>query len=162
MHCLFQWTQGQAAKILHASFADYLTDSHRCGNQPWFIDVSAHHELLALGCFQIMKAELKFNICDLETSYVSNDNVHDLNARIQNHIPIYLSYACRFWADHLQETKVTTMTLSDVDDFLSQQLLFWLEVLSLVKEVHIASQALLSTAAWALVSGSTKSYICGW
>jgi hypothetical protein len=154
LRCLFQWTQGQTAKILHASFADYLVDACRCGNQPWFIDVSAHHELLALGCFQIMKAKLKFNICDLDTSYVFNDNVHDLNARIQNHIPVNLLYACCFWADHLQETKFTPITLSYVDDFLSHQILFWLEVLSLHKEIHIASPALLFTADWALVSTS--------
>jgi len=156
LHCLLQWTQGQAARPLHASFADYLTDPNRCGGQPWFIDVSVHHELLARGCFQIMKAELKFNICNLETSYVSNDNVDDINARIQDHIPVYLSYVCRFWADHLQETKCTPTALSDVNDFLCHQLLFWLEVLSLIKGVYIASPALLSTADWALVSASFK------
>jgi hypothetical protein len=156
LHCLIQWTRGQAAKPLHASFADYLTDVHRCGSQPWFIDVSAHHELLTLGCFQIMKAGLKFNICNLETSYVSNNNFHDLNVHIQNYIPDHLAYACHFWADHLQKTKFTPRVLLDIDDFLSHQLLFWLEVLSLVKEVHIASPALLSTADWAQVSASTK------
>jgi hypothetical protein len=103
-----------------------------------------------------MKAELKFNICHLETSYVFNDNVHDLNARIQDYIPVYLSYVCRFWADYLQGTKCTPRALSDVDDFLLHQLLFWLEVLSLIKGVHIASPALLFTADWALVSASTK------
>ncbi|KIM74066.1 hypothetical protein PILCRDRAFT_80418 [Piloderma croceum F 1598] len=103
-----------------------------------------------------MKAGLKFNICNLETSYVSNDNICDLNDRIQNHIPDHLAYACHFWADHLQKAKFTPRVLSDIDDFLSQQLLFWLEVLSLVKEVHIASPALLSTADWAQVSASTK------
>jgi hypothetical protein len=162
LHCLIQWTQGQAAKPLHASFADYLTDVHRCGSQPWFIDVSVHHELLALGCFRIMKAGLKFNICNLETSYVSNNNILDLNAHIQNHIPDCLGYACRFWADHLQETKFTTTTLSDVNDFLSNQLLFWLEVLSLVKEVHIASPALLSTADWVQVNTFTKNLTSSW
>jgi NACHT domain len=162
LHCLIQWTQGQVAKPLHASFADYLTDAHRSGSQPWFIDVSVHHELLALGCFRIMKAELKFNICNLETSYVSNNNICDLNDQIQNHIPLYLRYACRFWADHLQETKFISTTLSDVNDFLSYQLLFWLEVLSIVKEVHIASPALLSTANWAQVNTSTKHFTSGW
>jgi hypothetical protein len=49
LRCLIQWTQGQAAKPLHASFADYLTDAHWCNSQPWFIDVSIHHELLAIG-----------------------------------------------------------------------------------------------------------------
>jgi hypothetical protein len=157
LHCLLQWTQGQTAKVLHASFADYLTDASRCGSQPWFIDVSAHHQCLALGCFQIMKVGLKFNICELETSYVSNDDVFDLDDRVQNHVPVYLAYACRFWADHLQETKFIAATLADLDDFLSHCFLFWLEVLSLVKEVHIASPALLSTAEWALVSASTSS-----
>jgi hypothetical protein len=152
LRCLIQWTQGQAAKPLHASFADYLTDAHRCGSQPWFIDVSVHHELLVLGCFQIMKAGLKFNICDLETSYVSNDDICDLNARIQNHISVHLAYACHFWANHLQKTQFTTTVLSDVDDFLTHWLLFWLEVLSLIKKLSIASPALLSTADWALVS----------
>jgi hypothetical protein len=162
LRCLLQWTQGQAAKPLHASFADYLTDAHRSGSQPWFIDVSVHHELLAVGCFKIMKAGLKFNICDLETSHVSNDKICDLNVCIQNHIPDHLAYACCFWADHLQKTKFTPTALSDVDDFLSHRLLFWLEVLSLVKEVHIASPALLSTADWALVSTFTKHLTSGW
>jgi hypothetical protein len=156
LRCLIQWTQGQAAKILHASFADYLIDVHRCGSQPWFIDVSVHHEHLTLGCFRIMKAGLRFNICELETSYVSNNNIHDLNSRIQNHIPDHLAYACHFWVDHLQKTNFTPTVLSNVDDFLSHQLLFWLEVLSLVKEVHIASPALLSIADWAQVSASTN------
>jgi hypothetical protein len=109
-----------------------------------------------------MKVELKFNICDLETSYVSNDNICDLNTHIENHIPVYLAYACCFWADHLQKTKFTPIALSDVDDFLSHRLLFWLEVLSLVKKVCIASPALLSTAEWALVSTSIKHLTSSW
>ena len=162
LHCLIQWTQGQAAKPLHSSFADYLTDAHRCGSQPWFIDISVHHELLALGCFRIMKTGLKFNICKLETSYVSNDNICDLNARIKNHIPLYLGYACRFWADHLQKTKFTPTTLLVVNDFFSYRLLFWLEVLSILKEVHIASPALLFTADWAQVNTFTIHLISSW
>jgi hypothetical protein len=158
LRCLLQWTQGQVAKTLHASFADYLTDARRCGSQPWFIEISDHHRHLALGCFRIMKAELKFNICKLDTSYVANDDVRDLHARIKNHISTHLSYACRFWADHLRETTRSDVNefLPDVHDFLSHRFLFWLEVLSLVKEVRIASPALLSTAEWALVSASTK------
>jgi NACHT domain len=157
LHCLLQWTRGQTVKVLHASFADYLTDVSRCGSQPWYIDVYAHHQCLALGCFQIMKMGLKFNICELETSYVSNDDVVDLDDRIQNHVPVYLAYACRFWVDHLKETKFAAATLSDLDDFLSHRFLFWLEVISLVKKVHIASPALLSTASWTMVSSSTSS-----
>jgi hypothetical protein len=156
LRCLLQWSSGQPVRTLHASFADYLTDAHRCRNQPWFIDISSHHRHLALACFRMMKAKLKFNICGLETSHVSNDEVPDLPARIQNYIPDHLYYACRFWADHLRRTDFESDFLPCLNDFFSRQLLYWLEVLSLTKAVHVASPALLCIVDWAQVSASAE------
>jgi len=31
LRCLFVWSPGKSVQVLHASFADYLTDPHRCG-----------------------------------------------------------------------------------------------------------------------------------
>jgi hypothetical protein len=154
LRCLLQWSPGQPVRTLHASFADYLTDVHRCRNRPWFVDISSHHRYLALASFRIMEAKLKFNICGLETSHVSNDEVPDLPARIQNYIPNYLYYACRFWADHLRGTDFESDFLPYLNDFFRRQLLYWLEVLSLTKAVHIASPALLSIVDWVQVSAS--------
>jgi hypothetical protein len=49
-----------------------------------------------------MQEKLIFNICRIETSYDRNDNIPNLDARIQEAIPSSHSYACRFWAGHLR------------------------------------------------------------
>jgi hypothetical protein len=99
-----------------------------------------------------MKAGLKFNICDLETSHLLNESVHDIPQRIATKISGPLLYSCQFWADHLVDT---TISLGDHDTFLEQvrdffhvHLLFWLEVMSLTKKVPLANIALLSAARW--------------
>jgi NACHT domain len=152
LHCLLHWSPGKPVRTLHVSFIDYLTDAQRSGSHPWFIDSSTHHRNLVVACFRIMKAGLRFNICKLETSHLSNNDVPDLKNRIKNCIHDHLSYACRFWAEHLQETIFEPDVQLCLDHFLHRQLLHWLEVLSLIKEVHSASSSLQSAALWTLVS----------
>ena len=156
LRCLLQWSPGQPVRTLHASFADYLTDPKRCGNQPWFIDMPSHHHGLALSCFRIMNVELKFNICGLETSHVPNDQVLDLPTRIQKYISNHLSYACRLWSEHLHRTDCKPDVLACLDKFLRRQLLYWLEVLSFIKAIHIGSPALSSVVDWIGVSASVE------
>jgi hypothetical protein len=151
LRCLLQWTPGQPVLISHASFADYLADARRCGTHQWFIDVFTHHRSLALACFRIMKAGLRFNICELETSHIFNDDVRDLRDRISRHIPASLSYACCYWAGHLQETVAGPDLVASLDDFFQFQFLYWLEVSSLTQGIDIALHALLSAVSWAKV-----------
>jgi hypothetical protein len=150
-HCLIRWDPAQPARTLHASFADYLTDIRRSGNQPWFIGSSTHHLRLVTGCFQIMKQELRFNICNLDTSHLSNADVPEIEARITQYISPHLLYACRFWSDHLQETIFSADCALGVNDFLNQRFLFWLEALSLTGQVRLATPALVATGNWAEV-----------
>ena len=96
--------------------------------------------------------ELKFNICQLETSHQRNKDVSDLAERIKEAISSHLSYSCRFWADHLRSTNFTFDMNVEIQDFLHTRLLLWLEVLSLIKEVNIASKALLSVIEWTQVN----------
>lgn len=151
LRCLLHWTPGLAVQTLHAPFADYLTDARRSGSDPWFIDTSIHHQTLALACFRSMKTGLRFNICKLETSYVSNEDVPDLPERIEKFIPSHLSYACRFWGEHLQEIVFGSECVCVLVDFLHFQMLHWLEVLSLIKEIPLAAVALLSANNWSRV-----------
>jgi len=37
LRCLLRWDPGQPVRTLHASLTDYLTDSNRCGSDPWFL-----------------------------------------------------------------------------------------------------------------------------
>ncbi|KAF8957504.1 hypothetical protein BDZ97DRAFT_1737453, partial [Flammula alnicola] len=61
---------------LHSSFHDYLTDRSR--SKDFYIDTSLHRNDLAFSTLQVMKTELCFNICRLESSYLLNSDVPDL------------------------------------------------------------------------------------
>ena len=135
---------------LHSSFREFLTARDRSGS--FFIDTSLHHSSLALACLRVMKAGLQFNICGLETSHVRNRDIPGLATRVENTILTHLCYACRFWANHLQAAPFDPMTLKEVKDFMDNRFLYWLEVLSLTKEVNRASTALSSVIKWSKVS----------
>jgi hypothetical protein len=137
-------------RALHASFYDFLTDVTR--SQAYYVDRLDQNRSLTLSAFRVMKSELRFNISNLETSHCRNTDVPDLTARVKKTILPHLSYASHFWADHLGATAYDTDILNEVRDFLYHCLLYWLEVLSLIKKVNMASGMLLSVLNWNRVS----------
>jgi hypothetical protein len=143
-------------RLRHLSFAEFLTDIERCHDRRFFIDPSTQRRNLILACLRLMNQGLKFNICDLETSHRRNDDIEDLTFRIERSIPTHLLYSCRFWAEHLGDSPDAkhgqSVLLKEIEKFLHIHFLHWLEVLSLIKEVSIASMALLTTARWIEVS----------
>jgi len=153
LQCLLIWKPGHPVQVLHASFADYLTNPNRSGKEPWYIDMCVAHHTLAIGCLRLMKAGLHFNICGLKTSYLSNKAVSGLSQQIEKAIPPHLIYACRFWADHLHPALGSEILKSYLQDFIYNNLLYWFEALSLLGSVALASPALLKTAQWSRVSG---------
>jgi hypothetical protein len=152
MHCLLVWSPGEPVRTLHASFSDYLTDPLRCGTNPWSINLPLANRDVALACLQVMKIGLQFNICGLETSYCSNQDVPGLARRIKSAIPDHVAYACRSWANHLQEAPGNKDLQQFVKDFVHSQLLYWLEVWSLIGRVELGSPAMLKTIGWSRVS----------
>ena len=94
---------------LHTSFRDFLANKDK--SRGFYVDVRDAHRQLANSCLNLLLDPvdgLKFNICKLETSYLANDDVEDLNTRVDHHIPPALLYACRFWDDHLKHTDFNT------------------------------------------------------
>ena len=136
--------------LLHTSFRDFLTDHNR--SRPYDIDTSLHHDGLALSCLRVMMDELCFNVCQLETSHLCNDDVVDLVTRTKKYISSQLSYSCRFWAHHVRATTFTPDIGAKVKEFFETKLLYWLEVLSLLKKLPDASAALSSIIVWSQVS----------
>ncbi|KAF8756643.1 WD40 repeat-like protein [Rhizoctonia solani] len=61
---------------LHASFPDYILNRERANE--FFCDKEAHHLVLASRCFDIMSANLRFNICGLASSFVRDSAVPKL------------------------------------------------------------------------------------
>src|SRR6266550_4499601 len=124
----------------HASFPDYLLQCNR--SKMFHCNAAQHHELLANGCFDVMKAQLRFNICNLESSFVFDKDVPDLEDRVRRHISPALSYACRYWSAHLQKSNSSEAVHKNLDNFLRKQLLFWMEVLNLEKWILMGADIL--------------------
>lgn len=138
--------------IIHLSFIEFMCDPKRCPEK-FYIDHQVHSQIMALACFQVMNVDLQFNICQIETSYLPNDALN-LASRIRKAIPSHLSYSCLFGAEHLQSSAFNIKILQEVKTFMYTRLLFWLEVLSILKEVKSASRTLLLICEWASVSVS--------
>ncbi|CUA77878.1 putative WD repeat-containing protein sll0163 [Synechocystis sp, PCC 6803 substr. Kazusa] [Rhizoctonia solani] len=140
---------------LHASFPDFMFDKGRSGR--FFCDTTHHHQLLTKRCFQIMNADLKFNICDLESSFVPDRLVEDIEERIQRNIPSSLYYACRYWGEHLHHAVPSAELETILTEFISTKLLFWMEVLNLNQIIPMAAESLLKALIWLQQNGRTPS-----
>ena len=158
--CLLQWGEDEPVQILHPSFADFLTNKEVCGDSLWYIDSAKTHHKLALRCFQVMWDGLHFNMCNLKTSYIPNDKVHDLATCIQSNISPALTYSCSFWADHLNGAGECEIVESHLKDFLQTQVLYWLEVLSLIHQVSEARSLLQAAVNYMKVM--TKHFNYSW
>ncbi len=143
---------------LHTSFRDFLTNEEKSGD--FYLDLGHSHRHLAYSCLDFVLHDLKFNICNLESSYLANSDVQDLESRIAEHISPALLYACRHWDDHLKHLNFETDLSDKLRGFFNENFLFWLEVLSLTSNVRLALSALFSLDVW-LVSGQGVSVTVG-
>ncbi|KAJ7176322.1 hypothetical protein C8R43DRAFT_975442 [Mycena crocata] len=148
LRSVIQWSPGATARAVHPALVEYLTTPSRSGGTPWAIDVRVDQRPLALECLRILNSELRFNICGLEDSHVPNTEVVELSVRVAKKISPQLSYASRFWYNHLQEAAVELLIVQAIDKFFREKFLYWLEVLSLLGQVSIVSAALAAAATY--------------
>ncbi|KAF8578321.1 WD40 repeat-like protein [Ramaria rubella] len=160
LSCVVSSKATEPVHLLHPSFADYLCDPNRCKNKNWFINTTYHHHVLAENCFRVMEGRengngndgLHFNICGLETSYLSNNDVDNLDARVKEAIYPALSYSCCFWEDHLHTVLKTDscheVMWQHIKDFFDIRVLYWVEALSLMNQVSIAHPMLQHVSEW--------------
>jgi hypothetical protein len=134
---------------LHASFRDFLLDPARSGEFHINKDCDT---TLALASFRVMNTELCFNICHLESSYDPNSKVADLHDRISKYISNQLLYACYFGTKHLARASIKDNILRELQAFLSEKALFWLEVLSVTSKVGDGLPAINAIISYAKVS----------
>src|SRR3984885_9175685 len=67
-------------RILHKSFADFITNNERCPDARHFIDAPPHHSVLGIHCLKLMNMRLMKNICGFPR-YAMNNKIEDLPAR---------------------------------------------------------------------------------
>jgi len=143
--------ESKTIKFRHQAYKDYLIDSKRCTLFDGDFRSKTHRKM-TISCLRIMQQGLKFNICGLKSSYQMNREIEGRDALVEKCIPSHLAYACQHWAHHLRgidSTKKRYMAIVDsLRKFLDHQLLYWLEVLSLLSKSYLASTSLLAAAKW--------------
>lgn len=129
----------------HASFQDFVVTkghSHRETRYDYVCRLNLQNQRLALSCFRIMDSKLRFNICDLGTSYLLDEEVSDLSERVARCIGLALEYSCRHWASHFlvalegQGAEGEQSILTLLDELLkwgNEKALFWIEAMNLLK-----------------------------
>ena len=128
-------------RTVHASFGDYLLS-----RAPERIRIPRllGHETLAHACLHIMGRDLRFNVSQSTSSYKPNTSTK------LEHITLSLEYACLHWAHHVgvfkagdEAAPVTLSFDAAIGQKFRPRFLFWLEVLSILHKVGLASGLLL-------------------
>ncbi|KIK44915.1 hypothetical protein CY34DRAFT_584968 [Suillus luteus UH-Slu-Lm8-n1] len=132
---------------LHASFRDFLTDKSSSGD--FFVDMSNMQRDLAFASLRVMEHDLRFNMCNLKSSYLPNSEDTGLPNRVATSISSQLSYSCRSWATHVRATHFNSELAKEIRSFFdSERLLFWIESLGLLNALSGAVSVLPLITQW--------------
>ena len=116
---------------LHKSVIDYLVSG---GPHPGLrINLTKQHRSLTTTCFESIQ-RLTFNVGHIKTSDL-DENISSLSQGIV--------YPCQFLGSHLQNGGNRATLVSDVEKFMKNRFLQWLEVLSLQKLVDSVAVSML-------------------
>jgi len=127
------------ATTFHASFPEFLFDSHRSGPINQFPFRHCHQDLARL-CLHFMNISLTADDISGSGRW---QTVKQKN--IESYISSALAYACKCWASHIRmndEIPELESLAMEVEHFLTHQVLRWLEVLSLLRQLDVGVDAL--------------------
>ncbi|THU76061.1 WD40 repeat-like protein, partial [Dendrothele bispora CBS 962.96] len=139
----------------HLSFAEFLSSVKR--SEKWVIKQETSHLKLFRACVNILERELKFNICHLETSYLTNRAVTDLSIceRVTKFVPAELQYSSIHWTSHMVKAKEDFTLKNDLDsscalNFMNnKRMIYWVECLSVMDKVSLIKSAVDDIKVWA-------------
>ena len=118
-----------------------------------YVNTGVQRTYIASICLEPTGESHKYNICNLQSSYVLNKDVPNIDDRVTRYIPPFLKYICCYWAHHLQDVPYSQELCCRLRSFAHKQLLFWFEVLSLTNTFNdTVGPALLFAIQWVGVS----------
>ena len=142
----------------HASFPDFIFTQTRSKFAisgdivDMSCDVAAHNGVLTRRCFDILMSNLRFNICNLPSSFLLDSEVPELACLVQTNISGVLSYCCRYWSQHLARAASNNRNdlLPCILDFFPMRVLFWIEAMNLLQSSDQCPSMLQQTYEWVL------------
>jgi hypothetical protein len=127
-------------RLLHKSVFDYLTNRAK---EPILVNVSAQDCILAMQCLSMMNHNLQYDICNIGNKSLLNSEVEGLSGCMSKCISEALHYACLFFVHHLKDALISQPALGrELHKFITCNLLHWMEVMSLLNQVHQAEVCL--------------------
>ena len=123
-------------RLLHLSFRDFLLDSEKREEHPFWINEKDVHKILATRCLDRLSLGecLKKDICNLRTLERPRADVG--KQTIDSHLPSDIQYACQYWVYHLKESGSIIYDNDQVHNFLKYHFLHWLESLSFIRRLR--------------------------
>jgi len=149
------YIQGDRVFWYHASFPDFIFDAARSNfdNVAFWCNEPVHHNLLGESCFRVMKSGLRFNMGDIESSFLfDSDNAEALSEKVNNNISAVLRYSSRHWTHHLPSPQLvnTEKLRICISEFLQIRVLFWIEAMNLLELQNHCTPMILHARQWVL------------
>jgi NACHT domain len=130
----------QPIRLHHPSFRDFLHDSKRCTIRSLRTEVVGTHRMIAQRCMEVMNC-LEKDICKVKSYGTFLTDIEP--AVIAKHIPAVLSYACRYWVQHVEQSGWEIADEGILHRFLRAKFLFWLEAMVWLGQYYEAVRMIL-------------------
>ncbi|KAJ3771721.1 WD40-repeat-containing domain protein [Lentinula raphanica] len=122
---------------LHASFPEFVTTYKGVTYDP-----TSCHDQLSSTSFEIMKRQLRFNICNLSSSYIPDNQIPNLDTRLEENVGETLKYCCHHWSFHFLHCSISEELLIALEKFLIEKGVFWIETMSLFNALTVCGNSL--------------------
>jgi hypothetical protein len=131
---------GDVATTFHASFPDFLFDDRRCGPTNHIPFRQSYQDIARL-CLHFMDKSLIIDNITGSGRWQTVDAITRQN-KIETWISSALAYACIFWASHIDTNEEIHSLSTELEHFLTHQVLRWLEALSLLRRLDVGFEVL--------------------
>jgi hypothetical protein len=125
-------------RILHSSFADFLSNGVRRKSDEWFIDLTSRNLCVSVNCLDRLEGFFRHNVGVLKLSLTPVDVS----------LPENISYPSAFWIEHVCITKDALAIAERLETFLFKYLLHWFEVMSILKRSRDTIELLSRLREW--------------
>jgi hypothetical protein len=144
----YQHKPDEVIRVMHLSFPDFLSDPRRCFKLSGYaVDLESDHLRIVEHCLEQMNRLLRYDMCHIGDPSLLNAEVADLKDRLTRYVSEALQYACRFWVthwlEHMRAAGSRSKVPSVLEEFCSQHLLHWIEVLSLTGNLYSLQPVML-------------------
>jgi hypothetical protein len=123
-----------SVRLLHLSFREFLVNPYKQAKSLFYVDETKAQQKLASRCLELMSGSsgLRQNVCSLSDPGVLRGEIDEQT--VAGILSPDLQYACRYWIDHLKQSRQSVADGDATHLFLQKYFLYWLEAMSLIRE----------------------------